>query len=107
MFIYQTNARTEMLEPGNKYPTLFHLIGYDIGASKEEVLSRVFRRDEMDEIYVLKVSEDTLLDEIAHCEELIRYWETTKEVNQHKASIILRQRNLIKYYGDMILRSRE
>lgn len=107
MFIYQTNLRTEMIEPGNKWPTLYHIISYDLGYTKEEVLSRMIKRDEMDEIYVLKVSEDTLLDEIAHCEELIYYWQTTDEVNAHKSVIIQRQRNLIKHYADMILRSRE
>jgi hypothetical protein len=107
MFIYQTHARTEILAPSNKYPTLLHHIDYALGVSKEEVLSKVIKMSVLDEIYVLRVSEATLMDEIVHCEELVRYWENASEVNQHKGVMIQRQRNLIKKYVDMILESRE
>lgn len=105
MFIYQTHIRTSQYTCESGYPSLLHIISYELGTSKEEVLSKIGRTSELCEIYVLKVSEDTLRDEIVHCEEMVHYWESLN-AEFHK-EVIKRQRKLIQYYVDMILKSRE
>ncbi len=106
--IYQINVRTEAFHSkGNKYPVCQHFISYEVSHSKESVLSKVIRFSDEDEIYVLRVSKNTLKDEIAHCEELITYWEGMSETDKSykfRDVCIQYQRNVIGVYTKMLRR---
>lgn len=92
--IYQIHKRYQTEGHG-----VVHSINYEVSSPSE------FKLPEVDtdnvEIYALQVSEQTIRDEIAHCEELIEYWESRPSYPKVD-TIISRQKNLIKHYNTLL-----
>lgn len=59
-----------------------------------------------DEVYALEVTEQTIKDEIKHCKDLIKLWDSQSEEIKKKEKvnecIIPRQKNLITYYKKLL-----
>lgn len=104
--IYQVHVRTEAI-PDNEYHAVDHYIFYVIGESKEEAISESVKFAENDERYALRVGNETIEDEIAHCGELIAYWQSDeskqeKYRDRHLDVILGHQRSKIKFYQNLL-----
>lgn len=98
MKIYQKHTIVE-LENGE----LVHNHSYVLAENAHDVCFSTTHSpiNEHQETYALEVTEQTILDEITHCEELIEYWKSKDSV-RYVTVIIDKQLNLIKYYKSLI-----